>query len=189
MKRYRPWLYGLCAAAVLAWSGAASACGTLQDWIARYGGTGASDAGRRGALTELAAFCGDYLGATSDHALLPVLGDALARGQDRALVQLVFERFGCLSAMSDDAERRALAAQLDAGRCPSAERRARWRAVAGEGVNLRAGPARSADRLATLPRQTVVEASGRQGDWMRVTTFFGVEGFIHASLLAPMPAK
>lgn len=189
MNRSRLWLLGLVVAAYLAWPGAASACGTLQDWIARYDDPNGGEAGRKGALMELAAYCGDYLGATSDRALLPVLGDALARGQERALVQQVFERFRCLSAVPDDADRRGVTTQLDSARCPSAEQRARWRVVAGDGVNLRAGPARNAERLATLSRHVVLVTSGNQGDWIQVQTFFGAAGFVHASLLGPMPLE
>jgi hypothetical protein len=188
MKRSRRWLLALVAAAGLAWPGMAAACGTLQDWIARYDNPQAGDAGRKGALMELAAFCGDYFGAASDRALLPVLGDALARGET-ALAQQVFERFRCLSAMPDEADRRVLAGRLDVAGCPSAEQRQHWRAVSGDGVNLRAGPARSAERLATLPRHSVVEVVENHGDWAKVTTFFGAQGYIHAPLLAALPAE
>lgn len=183
MTRYRLWLIGLGFAAWLGWPGAASACGTVQDWVARYGDPKASEAGRTGALIELASYCGDYFGAESDRALVPVLSDALARGHDGALVQRVFDRFRCLSATRGEMAREALAARLDTKGCPGASALARWRRVAADGVNLRSGPSRSATRLATLPRNAVVEAMGNDGAWLRVRTFAGVDGFIHGTLL------
>jgi uncharacterized protein YraI len=52
-------------------------------------------------------------------------------------------------------------------------------------LTLRAGPSRSAERLAALPPGTVLVVLGRQAEWFRVMTADGQIGWVHGDYLAP----
>ena len=80
----------------------ARACGSIDHWIAKYSGAGASDRSRESALWELAAECGDYAGKASDAQLLDVLRNAVKRGLDTDLIQIVFDIYRCLPGVRDE---------------------------------------------------------------------------------------
>ena len=58
------------------------------------------------------------------------------------------------------------------------------RRVTGDRVNLRADPSTEAERLGTLARDDAVEVLEDAGDWLRVRTSEGEEGWVAARFLA-----
>ena len=168
-------------------AGPAGACGSVQDWTAKYLATGQSDAGRASALAELSG-CGGYYGKASDLLLLPVLRDAVARGYDAALVQATFDRYRCIPGAREADGYESLMAALDASRCPTVGDRANWLVVRVDSANLRAGADLSAAPVGHLQAGQVVARHAIAGDWYEVTTWAGaadVTGYVHGSLVEP----
>jgi hypothetical protein len=60
--------------------------------------------------------------------------------------------------------------------------------VAAASVNVRKGPSTGTPVVATLSRGDTLEVLARDGDWARVRTRAGVEGYVSARFLQPVPA-
>ena len=162
----------------------ARACGSIDHWIAKYSGAGASDRGRESALWELAAECGDYAGKSSDAELLDVLRDAVKRRLDTDLIQIVFDIYRCLSGVRDEGAYGELRATLDTSGCPTEEQLKAWGESRVDNALIHGAPAKSAKRVGWLRKGAVVEKLGAEGDWIKVRTWTGLTGYVHGSLLA-----
>ena len=173
--------------AALAWVAAspALACGTMADWIAKYDAVGASDDQRRAALSELTDSCSDYAGKADDRRLLPVLADAVERGIDYDLVQLVYDTYLCLPGARDEPGYEALWRAMDRRACLSDETLAGWVESRVDGALLRRRASPEADTIGWLRQGAMAERLGADGDWIEVLTWTGRRGWVHGSLLAP----
>lgn len=67
-----------------------------------------------------------------------------------------------------------------------ASRYGSWVRTGNEGIRLRSGPSRGAAEQAELPESTPLHVVGGSGDWFRVRTVAGRQGYIAARLTEPM---
>ena len=172
------------ALALAAESGAASACDSLAGAATRFDRAATPEA-REAALAALAEPCDDYTGKASDAIVLRVLADALATGFDPAALRPAFESRRCLVGARRDERYAPVAAASDSGGCPSRADLLSWYDIKADGALVRARPEAGATPLAWLARGAVVERLAFAGEWIRVKTRDGAEGFVHSSLLRP----
>ncbi len=166
-------------------SGPAAACGTIGDWIGKYEDAGSSDDGRRAALVELSVACSDYAGKADDRRLLPILADALDRGLDYDLVQLVYDSYLCLPGARGETGYAALYRAMDRRACLDDAGLANWLESTADGALLRSGPGQSHAAIGWLRRGAMAERLCEDGAWIEVLTWTGQRGWVHGSLLAP----
>jgi hypothetical protein len=55
--------------------------------------------------------------------------------------------------------------------------------------NIRSGPGTNYKILATLPSGILLNELGRQGDWIKVETFYGLTGWVHKNLVGRVSVK
>jgi hypothetical protein len=166
----------------------ATACGTVAMWAGAYVRE-TTDAQRQQRLSELLCVpFYEYHGRPSDDLLLRVLSDAVARRYDKRLVQEIFEYYRCIPGASDRLAREILASYLDASACPTAEEIAQWRSVVARSVNVRADAAVNSKKVDYLMHGNVVTLVSTAGEWSRVRTWWGKEGYVLSELLEPYEA-
>ena len=179
-------------AAVCAWAAPAQACGTVRGWIYTY-----NQGEHHKALFHLFDCASSYRAPADDRALLPVVRDALDRGEKVAeLAVAVFNHYNRLYGARHDQDYPALIEALRRrGADVSLDMYKDWMVVTPRsGANLRAAPGPGGKVLTALVFGMQAKALSRSGEWIEVKPvgpgsvdprFERKTGYVHQSLLAP----
>ncbi len=170
---------------VLLFPMAASACGTVEHWTAKYSNPAVTDESRSAALFELSRNCSGYKAVESDRVLMEILTDALGRDIPRASVQAVFDEFHCLPGAMRENGYAHLSGMMDTSKCPAKSELAAWSVVTVDYANVRSRPDIASPRSGVAERGSVVIVDGTAGEWLAITTWEGDGGYIHRDLVTP----
>ena len=190
LRKKWPALALLLLAGLILWPSLVRACGTVGMWISIY-----QQGERHKALFHMLDCADSYQAPRDDKLLLPVIADALERGDKVAeLARAVFFNFNCLYG----ARREPLYCQVREKIMASGKKvnlakfRHWWVVTAKSGANLRAKPSLDGAVLTAVKFGMQVEALGKNGDWLEVKPvgpgsvdprYERVRGYVHRSLL------
>lgn len=174
------------------WAGPALACGTVRGWIYTY-----NQGEHHKALFHLFDCASSYRVPADDRALLPVIMDALGRGEKVAeLAVAVFNHYNRLYGARHDQDYPALLQALRGrGADVSLNMYKDWMVVTPKsGANLRDAPGPQGRVLTSLIHGMQAKVLDRSGEWVKVKPvgpgavdprFERKTGYVHQSLLAP----
>lgn len=175
--------------AAAGWAAPASACGDIRYWIELYLDEKSHDAERLGSLTKISEICHGYEAVKTDRVLLAILDDAIGRGYKATLLQRVFGHYRCLSGAKLESAYARVAKSMDISACPTDAELEHWYFVNVRRANVRRRPAMSAPVIGGFDRGTVAIGRDEAGEWLKVESWRGVTGYVHRSLLTPLPFR